>query len=285
MEKLTTLKRKWIVRQFRAGRSAMLIARIQKISRQMVYKLVAKYKHDGAVAYGAKKAGRPPRNMNPAFQERVKMLRDKTGYGSQKIHFVLGKEGFSVSQRQIQRILDEAKLTEPCMKRRGQRTYVRFEWPMSNYMWHTDWSQWNEKWYCAYIDDRSRKIMAAGEFSNATQEKALFLLYHAMLTHHACPVVVLSDKGTQFYTSKKNHKGERTVSVYEHVLDQLGIDAWTSRRQHPQTNGKMEKWFHTMKRTMHRFSTLQDFVRWYNEERIHHALHYQTPNEVYQDKL
>jgi hypothetical protein len=36
------------------GRSATLIAQIQKISRRMVYKLVHKHKKDGAEAYKAK---------------------------------------------------------------------------------------------------------------------------------------------------------------------------------------------------------------------------------------
>jgi len=54
-------------------------------------------------------------------------LRKKTDYGSEKLHFVLKKQGFGVSQRQIQRILDISGLTEPCEKRRGKRKYVRYQ--------------------------------------------------------------------------------------------------------------------------------------------------------------
>lgn len=61
-------------------------------------------------------------------------IRKDDDYGSEKIHAVLKHEGFAVSQRQIQRILDEQGLTEPCEKRRGQRKYVRYQWPISNYM-------------------------------------------------------------------------------------------------------------------------------------------------------
>jgi len=35
----------------------------------------------------------------------------------------------------------------------------------------------------------------------------------------------------------------------------------------------------------HPDETLQDFVKWYNEKRIHHALNYKTPEEVYREKL
>ena len=75
--------------------------------------------------------------------------------------------------------------------------------------------------------------------------------------------------------------------LFEKELNSLGIELWTSRRNHPQTNGKMEKWFDTMKKRLnkHPDETVQEFVRWYNEERIHHALSYKTPQEVYTEKL
>jgi transposase len=136
MGELTKKKRKWIIHQFRAGRSATSIAKIQKISRCYVYKLAAKYKKEGISAYGGKKSGRPKIDINPSFVKKVVEIRRDDDYGSEKIHFVMKKTGFNVSQHIIQRILDEQGLTDPCPKRRGQRTYVRFQWPISNFMWH-----------------------------------------------------------------------------------------------------------------------------------------------------
>src|SRR3989339_1055563 len=228
-------KRKWAVQQYRSGRSATSIARIQKISRQMVYKLVAKHKKEGLEAYKAKKAGKPKTSVNPSFVKMVVEIRKSADYGSEKIHFVLKKSGFGVSQHIIQRILDEQGLTEPCEKRRGQRKYVRFQWPISNYPWHTDWSQYKNKWYLSFIDDRSRKIMASGEFNNANEENTIFLLYRAMLANEVCPVIVLSDKGSQFYNSTPNKKGELPPSRFEiEVTEVLGVEFWTARRGHPQ---------------------------------------------------
>jgi len=287
MEKLTEKKRKWIIQQFRGGKSATLIARIQRINRRYVYKLVQKHKKEGVQAYQTRKSGRRKIQLNKRFVEKVVEIRQRDDYGSEKIHFVLKKQGFGISQHIIQRILDEQKLTEPCEKRRGQRSYVRYQWPISNYMWHCDWSELDNTQYSAFIDDRSRKIMAAGEFDNATKENILLVFYQAMLTNKVCPVIVLSDKGSQFFTNKKNNKGERALSEFEKELEELGIDLWTSRRNHPQTNGKMEKWFDTMKRRKkkHPEETLQEFVKWYNEHRIHHALDYKTPDEVYKENL
>ena len=107
-------KRKWVINQFRAGRSATSIAKIQKISRRHVYKLAARYKKEGKAAYTPKSAGRNKQPINPSFAKKVVELRNTNDYGSEKLHFVLRRAGFSVSQRQIQRVLDENKLTEPC---------------------------------------------------------------------------------------------------------------------------------------------------------------------------
>jgi|TARA_Y100000034_G_C6836587_1_gene378137 putative transposase len=287
METLSEKKRKWIIRQFRSGRSATSISRIQKVSRQHIYRLAARFKKEGTTAYEAKKAGRRPEQISPNFAKKVVELRGTTDYGSIKLHVVLKRAGFGVSQRQIQKVLDVNKLTDPCPKRRGKRSYVRYQWPISNYMWHCDWSKYKGKWYCVFIDDRSRKIMAAGEFNNATEANTIFLLYQAILTNEVCPRIVLSDKGTQFYNSKKNKKGELTPSRFEQELGLLGILFWTSRRNHPQTNGKMERWFGSMKARFkkHPDESLQEFIRWYNEERIHHALGNRTPEEVYWENL
>lgn len=287
MSELTKKKRKWIIHQFRAGRSATSISRIQKISRRYVYKLAAKYKREGIAAYEGKKSGRPKIEINPSFVKKVVKIRQDDDYGSEKIHFVMKKEGFNVSQHLIQRILDDQGLTDPCPKRRGQRKYVRYQWPISNYMWHCDWSYYKGYWYCAFIDDRSRKIMSAGKFRHATTKNALFVIYQAILINEVCPVVVLSDKGPQFYANKYDKIGAKGFSEFEQEMKNLSIDFWTARRNHPQTNGKIEKWFDTMKKRFkkHPDESLQDFVKWYNEKRIHHALAYDTPEKVYWKKV
>jgi len=222
-------------------------------------------------------------SINPSFIKKVVSLRKETDYGSEKLYFVLDREGFGVSQHIIQRILNEEGLTDPCPKRRGQRKYVRYQWPISNYMWHCDWSTYEGKEYCIFIDDRSRRIMGAGVFDNATTKNALFVLYQAILNNGVCPVMILSDKGSQFYANKYDKQGNKGICEFEKELKMLGIDFWTSRRNHPQTNGKMEKWFDTMKKRFkkHPEETLQEFVKWYNEKRIHYSLNYDTPEETY----
>lgn len=54
MAKLSEKKRKWIIQQFMAGRSATSIASIQKISRRLVYRNILK-KHSWNLLSGTMK--------------------------------------------------------------------------------------------------------------------------------------------------------------------------------------------------------------------------------------
>ena len=66
--------------------------------------------------------------------------------------------------------------------------------------------------------------MASGEFTNATEENVIFLLYQAILTNEVCPNIMLSGKGTQFYNSTRNKKCLLTPSLFEQELNKLGIE-------------------------------------------------------------
>ena len=70
-------------------------------------------------------------------------------------------------------------------------------------------------------------------------------------------------------------------------LDALGIKHYLDRVNRPQTNGKVERFFLTYKTeyATGTFNNIKDFIRHYNEERIHHALGYETPKKVYKEKM
>ena len=60
-----------------------------------------------------------------------------------------------------------------------------------------------------------------------------------------------------------------------------------SRRNHPQTNGKEERWFRTYEENRHKFKSFNEFIKWYND-RIHLGLSRKegiTPNEMIINKL
>ena len=258
------------------------ISEIQKISISMVYRLVKKFDAFGIDGLKTHKPGRLFEPLNPKFYNLVIETWKENKCGSRKLYQILKRDGFSVSQKKIQQVMDFEKLTKPCPKRRGQKSYKKYVWPLCNMLWHVDWS-WCprlEKWIIVYIDDCSRYIVGFGISDNATTENSLFVLYEA-ISKHGIPYQLLNDRGTQFYANKRT-KDEEAEHDFEKALIELGIIQVKSRPHHPQTNGKNERWFGIYKQEYdERFESFGKFVFWYNNKRLSEAISYKTPAEIY----
>ena len=86
---------------------------------------------------------------------------------------------------------------------------------------------------------------------------------------------ILTDNGTQF-TPARAEKGPFTEFCEKH-----GIKHILGRVHHPQTNGKIERWFGTYKQEYdERFRCLDDFIVFYNEDRLHQGIGYLTPKII-----
>lgn len=78
----------------------------------------------------------------------------------------------------------------------------------------------------------------------------------------------ITDRGSQFYANKKD-KNDESESQFEAFLKENGIKHIKARVNHPQTNGKVEKWYELYKKLRSKFNTFADFVKWYNTVRFH----------------
>ena len=209
--------------------------------------------------------------------------------GARKLHFILKKKGFKVSLRKISQVLVKEGFQKPFPKRQKPRKYKRYEWPIPNYMWHTDWhvikaqKQKGEN-ILVFIDDCSRKIM--GYTTGATTARnSVFALYKAIAENLVAPFILNSDRGTQFFPNKKDKNG-KAVHEFQEVLNELGIIFVPSRKRHPQTNGKNEKFFDILDKEFdERFETLYEFIEYYNNKRPSEAVDYMTPDEAYKKRL
>lgn len=265
------------------------IALAQNVTRKTVWEIRKKYEQEGEEALKTHKPGRLFEPLNPKFYELVIDVWKKNKCGARKLHAIMKRKGFSVSRRKIEQVLKAEGFQKPFPKRQKPRKYKRYEWPIPNYMWHCDWHvikaiRMKGERVLVFIDDCSRKVMGYITGSETTQN-SLFALYNAITEHKVIPYCLNSDRGTQFISNKLDKDGKANHK-FQQKLEELGIVFIPSKRRHPQTNGKNEKFFDILDKEFdERFDDLNDFIRWYNEERLSEAVDYMTPNEAYKKRL
>lgn len=227
--------------------------------------------------------------LNEKFYDLVVEEWKRNKCGARKLYAVLKRKGFSVSRRKIEQVLILEGFQKPFPKRKKPRKYKRYEWPLPNYMWHTDWhvikaAQMRGENIIVYIDDCSRRIMGYG-CGAMTTKNSKFALYNAITRHEVTPFCLNSDRGSQFIPNKFDKDGKAN-SEFQEMLKELEILFIPSKKRHPQTNGKNEKFFHILDTEFdERFRDLDHFIEWYNNERLSEAVDYMTPKEAYEKRL
>lgn len=289
MVKLTEKKRKWIVLQLKKGEPVNRVALAQKVSRKTIWEIIKKFEQDGNEGLKTHKPGRLFEPLNPKFYNLVVEEWKKNKCGARKLHAIIKRKGFNVSRRKIEQVLIAESFQKPVLKRRKPRKYKRYEWPIPNYMWHTDWhvikaERLKGESILVYIDDCSRRIMGYSLGAQTTQN-SLFALYGAITDHGVTPFCLNSDRGTQFIANKFDKDGKAN-HAFQQALEELGILFIPSKRRHPQTNGKNERFFGILDSEFdERFEDIDDFIKWYNNERLSEAVDYMTPKEAYKKRL
>lgn len=181
------------------------------MSRVTVWKIKKRFQQNGELALRDHKPGKLPLPLSSKFYDLVISTWKRNKCGARKLHAILKKQGFSVSLRKISQVMVKEGFQKPCLKGRKPRKYKRYEWPIPDLMWHTDWhrikaSKRRGEWFISYIDDCSRKIMGYGVFKAATTKNSLLVLYRAIHANEAVPSLLNSDRGSQFIPSKSTRK-------------------------------------------------------------------------------
>jgi len=97
---------------------------------------------------------------------------------------------------------------------------------------------------------------------------------------------VNTDRGTQFFVNKQKKNGV-SQNAFQRFLEENGIVHIVSRKNNPQTNGKIERFWLEYDRHRWDFQSFDEFVEWYNH-RIHGSLNVEeaeTPSEAVFRKL
>jgi putative transposase len=270
------------IKHFALGFSSISgVAELKKIPKQTLARWIRIHRKFGEEGLENNKPRAKEIIINSNFEQYVLLKWKERKRSAHKLWICLKMEGYNVSERQIQKIFKKHGLKMNLRKRPFQIKFVKYEWPKPNMLWHTDWTvcPFTGKQLIAFIDDHSRFIIHAEYFDNATTENTL-IAFKKAIKKYGKPEAMLTDNGTQF-TPARSEKGPFSL-----FCEEQGILHILGRIHHPQTNGKIERWFGTYKQEFKvGEDTLETFIKFYNEERLHQGINYSTPLQRYKRNI
>ncbi|MDX2151423.1 MAG: IS481 family transposase [Bryobacteraceae bacterium] len=275
------------------GVSAHEVSRVFGVAYTTLLEWVRRYREGGAGALDEKPRVPPPRtHAQQAKRDAVtSMRREHPEYGTRKARDLLGRfAALGVSETAVRAILHEEGLLEqqrpyPAAKEHGPR---RFERAAPNQLWQSDIFTFllrrHERLYlCCFMDDHSRFIVGWSLAHHQRSELVIEALERGVAAF-GTPREGLTDQGRQ-YTAW------RGTTAFEAMLRRQGIAHVKSRPQHPQTLGKVERFWKTLwdeflSRTV--FADFADcqrrlglFIEHYNFQRPHQGLEGLVPADRY----
>ncbi len=204
-------------------------------------------------------------------------LRKKSGFGAQKLKPHLKKSNLHPDT--INNVLKRNGLTRKEHNRAQRAKYVRFQREHSNSLWHIDDSEFGESGkIIAVIDDCSRYCIGILHVPTVTTMVVTEFL-DSLIKQFGTPKQIISDNGAPYGLKSK-------YSIFDTWCRRRNIDHIRTKVKRPQTNGKVERLFGTIKREIAFCNNdLEQFRMRYNEQRAHQSLMMKTPAEIYNLKL
>ena len=286
--KLNKTKIDYIIRKMNKGISGYSIAEDLRLSPERVYQIYREYLETGEIPV-LKPQGRPRKNLTETEINLIITSFTKYNLSASLLSKIIYKEHLvKINHNKIHVILLENNMAkkEP-KKSRKRKPWIRYERKHSLTAIHMDWmyDEQRGKQIIAVIDDASRMILSYGEFDQATVENTILILKKAL--KYGKIKQVITDRGTQFTSNKLDKKGEHK-SKFKEFCDSKGIKQILCRVKHPQSNGKIERWFGLYRQKRNMYGSLQDFVYWYNHIKPHLSLNFEeleTPVQAFRRKF
>lgn len=276
--------------------------RSHQISRATYYKWQARYLSEGVE--GLHERSRRPHSGGQTTPVRVedrivlvrKQLAENGDYnGPQSIGERLVADGVPgvPSRATIARILTRRGLVVPQPRKRPRSSYRRFVAARPNQMWQSDWTGWRlvggrPVAIAGTLDDHSRLLVGIGACHGDGTAQLVWSVMSAAIGRYGVPMCSLSDNGRVYSLARYHLDGE---AAFEINLKALGCQVITSTPYHPQTCGKIERLWQTLKKWLHAHgpypsladlnAALREFAEYYNTRRAHRALQGRTPASVF----
>jgi putative transposase len=282
----------WILKAKTDGaRKNRDIADAMGVSVRRVQQLYSRYIKTGTIPT-LKPGGRP---RAPAItQEERTIVREayqKYRLCACYLEKALLASGVKINHRRIHSIMREEGLAVSEPRKQKRRKWIRYEREHSNSLWHTDWHEidderWKGQWLICYEDDASRCVVGHGVYPTLTSHCSVEVLERA-IKRFGRPRSILSDHGSTFYAVESQAR-EKGLTEFERYLLKGKIRFIMGRVDHPQTNGKIEKFFDIFEKKVKFFSSIDEFFEWYNCVRPHGAFDLsklETPIQMFYKKM
>jgi transposase InsO family protein len=284
------------------GRSQGEVARVYGLSQGWVSRLVARYRAEGEAAFEPR--SRRPKTSPGAiggetagliFRLRKELAGQGLDAGPDTICWHLRHHHqLTVSPATVSRYLMRAGLVTPEPRKRPKSSCIRFAAGQPSECWQSGFTHWpladgTDAEILTWLDDHSRYALRVTAHRSVTGPVVL-AAFRAACTQHGVPAATLTDNGMVFTTRFSGGKGGRNGLANE--LRRLGIKQKNGRPNHPQTQGKAERFQQTLKKWLAaqpRAATLAElqaqldtFTTCYNTRRPHKSLpHRATPATAY----
>ena len=273
------------------------------MSAPQVSRVMARWRLEGEAAFEPR-SRRPHTSPNATpedvvhavLAERDRLTTSGHDAGPDTISAYLARAGIKISRATIARILTRHGKVTPQPKKKPKSAYIRFAAEQPNETWQSDFTHirladGTDTEVITWLDDHSRLALHVSAHPKMTT-KIVLATFRATYAEHGLPASVLTDNGMVYTTrlASRSVRGGRTA--FEVELAHLGITQKNGRGNHPQTQGKVERFQQTLKAwlsrqgpppaTIEQLQTLIDtFVTEYNNERPHRSLNRATPRAAY----
>ena len=271
------------LRQLNEGKTTYQVRKIAKISVRRVYQIKKIYELTGMIPELGKTVGRPLKMIEQCETDIVKAAYEKYRVSADTLERVIDRDYKKhIGHNRIHRImilLGYAKQKEK--KDTRKKKWIRYERRHSLTAVHIDWHYFKGAWVFGVEDDASRKLLALLECEHETTDESINGMEIAL--QHGKIKQCISDHGSQFVSNLTEANSRFVEYLTERRIKQI-----LCRIKHPQSNGKIEKWFDCYDRHREAFKSVEEFLYWYNEVRPHRSLKFdilETPSQAFIRKL
>lgn len=274
------------VRLIEDGLSVSEVARLLGMTRPTVYKWFGRYRASGldGLAELSRRPRSSPGQLSSHAVRQILRLRRQEGRGAWHI-----AQRLQLSPSSVYRTLCRHGLQH--LRAKQARVVHRYEKAAPGELLHLDIKELvplkrrtPPEHQFAVLDDYSREAFSQ-IYPEATTRAATDFLQRALRYYRYHVQAILTDNALCF-TMRHAYHSERTT-LFARTCNQLGIRHHLLRPRHPETNGKVERFFRTVneecyqrihfRSSRHRASALEDYIRYYNHDRPHFSLGGLTP--------